>query len=169
MSRLLVVAHVVSPDTRELQEEVLAGTRSEGIEGVDVLTRPALSATAVDLVGVDGLILGTPANIGYMSGALKHFFDQVYYPLLDALPGLPYGLWVHGNNDTEGAVRAVTTIARAMGWQPAAAPVVVIGAVDAAARVACRELGAVLAATVALRNVPPETRAPDSRAPDPPA
>ena len=84
-----------------------------------------------------------------MSGALKHFFDQIYYPLLDALPGLPYGLWVHGNNDIEGAVRPVTAHRRAMGWQPAAAPVIVIGDVTAAARDACRELGAVVAATIA--------------------
>ena len=154
MTCLLVVDHVVSPDTRELHEEVLAGTRSDGIVGVDVVARPALAASAADLVGADALILGTPANIGYMSGALKHFFDQIYYPLLDALPGLPFGLWVHGNNDTEGAVRAVTTIARAMGWQPAAAPVIVIGGVTVAARVACRELGAVVAATVASDPAP---------------
>jgi multimeric flavodoxin WrbA len=47
------------------------------------VARPALSATALDVLQADGYILGTPANLGYMSGALKHFFDQIYYPCLD--------------------------------------------------------------------------------------
>ena len=145
---LLVVAHVVSPDTAELHDAVLAGARTEGITGVTVHYRPALAATAVDVLGCVGVVLGTPANIGYMSGALKHFFDQVYYPLLEARPGLPYGLWVHGNNDVDGAVRPIVAIAGALGWQPVARPVTVVGKPAAADREACTELGAVLAATI---------------------
>ena len=52
-----------------------------------------------------------------MSGALKHFFDVVYYPVLDDTRGLPYGLYVHGNLDTAGAIAAVETITGALGWQ----------------------------------------------------
>ena len=54
------------------------------------------------MLEADGVLLGTPANIGYMSGALKHFFDTVYYPCLDATVGLPFGVYVHGNDDTAG-------------------------------------------------------------------
>jgi NAD(P)H-dependent FMN reductase len=149
VSTLLVVAHVVSPDTRELHEAVLAGTRAEGITGVTMRYVPALGASASDVLDCAGLLLGTPANIGYMSGALKHFFDQIYYPLLDARPGLPYGLWVHGNSDVAGAVRPITAIAGALGWRPVARPLTVIGKPAAADREAGIELGAVLAATVA--------------------
>ena len=81
-----------------------------------MVTRAALAATAVDVLAADAVILGTPANIGYMSGALKHFFDQVYYPCLSETAGLPYTLYVHGNNDTTGAVRSVETIAKGMSW-----------------------------------------------------
>ena len=48
------------------------------VEDVALDVRPALSAGAADLLAADGVLLGTPANIGYMSGALKHFFDTVY-------------------------------------------------------------------------------------------
>ncbi len=103
---LLVVHHTPSPHTQEMLEAVLAGATDPEIEGVEVVRRPALHGLAADMLEADGYLLGTPANFGYMSGALKHFFDTVYYPSLDHVAGRPYGLWVHGNNDTDGAAAA---------------------------------------------------------------
>ena len=89
---LLIVHHTPSPATRELLEAVLAGANDPDIEGVEVVARPALAATVPDVLDADGYLFGTPANLGYMSGALKHFFDTVYYPTLDHVAGRPYGL-----------------------------------------------------------------------------
>ena len=144
MARVLVVHHTTSPALQELLEQVVAGARTDEV-GAEVVVRPALAATAVDVLEADGYLLGTPANIGYMSGALKHFFDLVYYPCLDAGVGRPYGLWVHGNNDVIGAVRAVEAITAGLRWQAVRPPVTVTGGVDAAAREACWELGALVA------------------------
>jgi len=148
MATLLIVHHTVSPSTRAMHEAVLEGTRAEGIGGVDVVARPALAASVAETLDADGIVLGTPANIGYMSGALKHYFDAIYYPLLDAKPRMRYGLWVHGNEDSTGALRAITAIAGALGWRPATEPVVVTGSPTAADREACWNLGATLAATI---------------------
>ncbi len=145
MARLLIVHHTVSPATQELLDAVLDGARDDEIEGVEVRTEAALSATASDLFGADALILGTPANIGYMSGALKVFFDTVYYPAQETTRGLPYGLYVHGDNDTAGAVRSVESIAKGIGWERHRPPVTVTGRPDAGVREACWELGAVTA------------------------
>lgn len=148
MTRLLVVHHTPSPACQELLEAVLAGARTDELPGgVEVVTRPALSAGAADLFAADAVLLGTPANIGTMSGALKHFFDQVYYPALQDTTGLPFGLWVHGGDDTAGAVRDVLRITGALGWEQAAATVTTTGAPSATDREAAWELGA----TVALR------------------
>src|ERR1700760_4373908 len=100
MPVLLVVHHTTSPALQELLEAALDGTRADGIEGLDVRVEPALGATVSDVLEADGFLLGTPANIGYMSGALKVFFDLAYYPTLIARTGAPYGLYVHGGNDT---------------------------------------------------------------------
>ena len=148
MPTLLVVHHTPSPATRTLLEEVLAGARLPELAEVEVVVRPALGAGVVDVLTADGYLLGTPANFGYMSGALKHFFDTVYYPCLDATAGRPYGLWVHGNDDVAGALRAVEAIAGGLGWARASQPLQITGAVDATVRESCRELGATVAATL---------------------
>jgi hypothetical protein len=83
-----------------------------------------------------------------MSGALKHFFDNAYYVCLDATKGRPYGLYVHGGNDTTGAVRSVDKVAQALGWRRAAEPVLVIGQPSAADRDALGELAATVAASL---------------------
>ena len=92
-------------------DAVLSGATDPEISGVEVVREPALSATASDVLAADAYLLGTPANLGYMSGALKHFFDTVYYTCGDDTRGLPYGYYVHGNLGLEGAVRAIGSIA----------------------------------------------------------
>lgn len=148
MATLLIVHHTPSPATAELFDAVLRGARDPEIVGVEVIRRAALAATASDVLAADGYLLGTTANIGYMSGALKHFFDQIYYPVLDDTRGRPYGLWVHGNLGTEGAVRAISAITEGLGWTRSAAVVEVSGQPTKADLEACTELGGTLAATL---------------------
>jgi multimeric flavodoxin WrbA len=146
--RLLVVHHTPSPTTRAMHEAVLAGLQQEGLESVEVVVRPALTCSPVEAMDADGYVLGTPANIGWMSGALKHFFDQLYYLGLDVTRGRPYGLWVHGQNDTAGAVRSVQKIADAIGWRQVAEPVTVVGEPGARDRDALAELAATVAVSL---------------------
>jgi multimeric flavodoxin WrbA len=150
MPTLLVVHHTASPSLHSMYEAVISGATDEQIEDVEVVSRPALAATAVDVLGADGYLLGTPANLGYISGALKHFFDQIYYPCLDATARRPYGLYVHGNNDTVGAVRAVESITTGLKWRRAQEPLTVIGQPSKDDLDRCWELGAALAAGLVL-------------------
>jgi multimeric flavodoxin WrbA len=145
---LLVVHHTTSPTLQALLEAALAGTHAEGLEDVDVRVQPALAANVPDVLAADGFVLGTPANIGYMSGALKVFFDLTYYPTLTAKVGAPYGLYVHGNSDTAGAIRAVESITKGMGWRRVHEPVSVVGAPAPADFDAVGELAATVAATL---------------------
>ena len=148
MPRLLVVHHTPSPATRELLESVRAGACDPEITGVELVVRPALGAGVVDMLDADGYLFGTPANFGYMAGALKHFFDTVYYPVLDHVAGRPYGLWVHGNNDTAGAVSSIERICTGLALMKSAEALEVTGGVDAAVRQQAHELGGTLAAVL---------------------
>jgi len=159
MPRLLVVHHSPTRSLRALTEKVVAGARDDAIEGVEVLARPALEASADDVLGADGYLLGTPANFGYMSGALKHFFDSTFLAIGGALSPTgapsesegrtarrPFGLYVHGRYDTVGAVRSVLSIVGALGWRQAAAVLEVLGDVEQPHLDAAYDLGGTLAA-----------------------
>jgi multimeric flavodoxin WrbA len=147
---------------RRLVDAVLDGARHDEIEGVDVTVRTALEATADDVLGADGYLLATPANFGYMSGSLKHFFDSTFLAVGGALSddgsagestsgtaGRPYGLLVHGRYDTAGAVRSVQSIVGALKWRQAAAVLEVLGDVGGDDEEAAAELGSTIAALLA--------------------
>lgn len=157
--RLLVVHHSPTRSMQVLTEAVLAGAGDPEIEGVEVVARPALEADAADVLGADGYVLGSTANFGYMSGAMKHFFDTTFLQVggsLDEHGGAsesagvtarrPFGLFVHGRYDTTGAVRSIVSITNALGWRQSAATHEVLGDVDEAAVRTAYELGATLAA-----------------------
>ncbi|WP_410569177.1 flavodoxin family protein [Amycolatopsis sp. cmx-4-61] len=148
MPRLLIVHHTPSPSTQALFEAVVAGATHPDIEGVEVVRRAALAATPSDVLAADGYLLGTPANLGSMSGALKHFFDTVYYPCLDETRGRPFGYWIHGNSDTSGTRRQLLAITTGLAWAEAADPVISTGEPDKKTLEACTELGGTLAATL---------------------
>jgi NAD(P)H-dependent FMN reductase len=162
MATLLVVHHSPTRAVRSLTESVVAGAQDDAIKGVDVVVRPALEATAEDVLGSDGYLLGTPANFGYMSGALKHFFDSTFLQVGGALSstgaadessgttaGRPFGLYVHGRYDTEGAVRSVLSIVGALRWRQSADVLEVMGDVSEEHRASAYELGGTLSALLA--------------------
>ncbi|GGU38221.1 flavodoxin family protein [Nocardioides albus] len=161
MPRLLVVHHSPTRSLQRLTDAVVSGAHDPEIEGVEVVVRPALEATAEDVLAADGYVLGTSANFGYMSGALKHFFDSTFLAVGGALDPSgaagesegdtakrPYGLYVHGRYDTTGAIRSVQSIVGALGWAQAYDILDVMGDVDDAHTEAAYELGATLAAVL---------------------
>jgi multimeric flavodoxin WrbA len=129
---------------------VADGARDPAIDGVEVVERAALAATVSDALDADGYLLGSPVNLGYLSGALKHFFDQIYYPCLRATRGRPFGLYLHSNEDATGALRAVEAITTGLAWRAAQTPVVVQARPSVQDVAACRELGAAVAAGLTL-------------------
>lgn len=146
MRRLLVVHHTPSPHCQELFEAVVAGATDPEITGVEVVRRPALTVSPVEMLGADGYLLGTPANLGYLSGAMKHAFDCSYYQLLDTTRGRPFGVYIHGNEGTEGAERAIDGITAGLSWARVAETVVVSGKPTKAHLERCWNLGATIAA-----------------------
>lgn len=132
----------------QMLDAALAGAARPGLDAVEIEPVPALEVEPSQVIAADGYLLATPANLGYMSGALKHAFDTTYNDALGRTRGHPFGVLVHGESDTSGALLGIEKITTGLQWRQAAEPVSCIGAVDQAALEASAELGAVVAATV---------------------
>jgi|SRR5690625_193903 len=135
MTQLLVIHHAPTYSVQQLLDAAIRGANHPDIEGVEITSMPALAwargeADETDIKQADGYLFITPANFGYMSGALKHVFDSTFLKIggsLNEAGGAsggsgtmrrrPYGLIVHGRYDTTGAVRSVEGIVGALGWQ----------------------------------------------------
>ena len=148
MKRLLLVAHAPSPNTRRLRDAVLAGARSDEVEAVEVVYRAPLEAGPEDVLACDAIILGTTENLGYMSGALKDFFDRIYYPCLEQTQGLPFAFYVRAGHDGTGTRRAIESITTGLRWRLVQAPLICRGDYREEFETRCRELGLYMAASL---------------------
>ena len=134
--------------TEQLRRAAADGARSSG-DIVELREQPALSATEDDLLWADGILLATPEHFAYMSGALKDFFDRIFYAVESQTVGRPYGLMVSAGNDGQGTIVAVRRIVTGYRWKEIADPVLVIGKPKPADIERCRELGATIVAGLA--------------------
>ncbi len=143
---LLIVFHTQGVKNEKMAQAVFDGASDNSIGAVAVRMLRAFDADAEDLLWADGLILGTPENFGYMSGALKDFFDRTFYACEGKTEGLPYAIFIGCGNDGTGALNAIRRIAPGYRFREVAEPVVIRGELDESGLMACRELGMTLAA-----------------------
>lgn len=148
MSRrtLLIVAHAPSPNTLAMRDAVAAGASDPAIEDVALKVVGPLDAQPADVLAAQAIVLGTPENLGTMSGALKDFFDRCYYPCLEKTQGLPYALYIRAGQDGTGTRRAVETIVTGLRWRQVQEPLTCRGAWTPDFLPLCRDLGLGMAA-----------------------
>lgn len=124
---LLIVGHVPSPNTRRLRDRVEAGARSLESAAVTVRALSPFETGPDDVKSADAVVLGTTENLGYMSGALKDFFDRCYYPCLEETQGMPYALYIRAGLDGAGTRRGVESIAAGLRWRAIDEPLLLKG------------------------------------------
>lgn len=127
VKRLAIVGHVPSPNTRALRDAAEAGAADAAEGEIEIVAVSPFDADADLVLGADALILGTTENLGYMSGALKDFFDRTYYGVLQEKRGLPYALYVRAGLDGTGTLRAVASITGGLGWREVTPPLLCKG------------------------------------------
>jgi len=148
MKRLLIVAHAPSPNTLRLRSAVEHGALHEDIEAVEVVVKAPLDAGPDDILDCDAIILGTTENLGYMSGALKDFFDRSYYPCLEKTQGLPFAYYIRAGHDGTGTNRAIQSITTGLRWKLVQEPLICRGEYRDEFEEQCRELGMYVAASL---------------------
>ena len=146
MANLLVVANCPSENTKRLQQSVASGCAWDEFENVVLKVLEPWDATAEDVLWSDGIIIGTTENFGYMSGAIKDFFERIYYPCLEQTEGRPVALYVKGGLDGQGARASVERIFTGLKWKLIQPPLVMRGDFNPEFLDQCNELGMTMAA-----------------------
>ena len=147
MKQLLIIAHAPSTNTRRLRDALVAG--ADSADAVVVRCIAPLDAQPADVLKADGVILSTPENLAYMSGALKDFFDRCYNPCLEHTQGLPYALQVRAGTDGTGTCKAVERIVTGLRWKAIAEPLICRGEYCDEFATQCQELGETFATALA--------------------
>jgi multimeric flavodoxin WrbA len=148
MKTLLIVYHTGGAKTAQMAEAVERGARGE--EGVRVVLKRCADAGPQDVLGADGLILGTPENFGYMSGMMKDFLERIFYACEGKVEGRPWALFVGAGQDGSGAVTSVERIVTGLRLKKISEPIVVVKELKPEQIAALEELGAAMAAGVAM-------------------
>ncbi|MBK8181801.1 MAG: flavodoxin family protein [Candidatus Competibacteraceae bacterium] len=144
---LLIVYHSQTGHTRTMARAALRGARR--VSDVETRLKMALRAELSDLLWAHGLLLGTPENFGYMSGAMKNFLDRTYYPAQGKISGLPYAIFISAGNDGTGALGSIERIARGYPFKLVCDPIIARGELSTELLEQCEELGETMASGVA--------------------
>ncbi|ABD26709.1 conserved hypothetical protein [Novosphingobium aromaticivorans DSM 12444] len=75
----------------------------------------AAEATDANMLSASGYLFCCPENLGSMTGAMKEFFDRLYYPLLGRIEGRAFATLIAAGSDGTGAERQIERIAT--GWR----------------------------------------------------
>ncbi|MCY4050150.1 MAG: NAD(P)H-dependent oxidoreductase [Gammaproteobacteria bacterium] len=146
MPNVLIVSNCPSPNTRRLQQAVKQGCQNEELINIKIRCKEPWEADHRDVLWSDGVILGTTENFGYMSGAIKDFFERIYYPCLTETEGKPVALFIKGGLDGQGAKISVERILLGLKWKLIQPPLVLKGDFCDEFVIQCVELGTLMSA-----------------------
>ena len=149
--KLLIVAHCPSANTVSLADAITRGARHSSIDNVESQLRSPFDCDAQDVLDSDALILFTTENFGAMSGALKDFFERIYYPCLEQPTrnqGKPYALIIRAGLDGTGTNIGVHKIITGLKWKEAQETLICKGEFQDSFNQQCEELGLIIAASL---------------------
>ena len=148
MKNLLIVYHTRGVKTTQLAEAVFRGAAAES--SVNVRLVRCADAGPQDVLDADALVLGTPENFGYMSGMMKDFLERIFYECEGKIEGRPWALLVSAGQDGAGAITSVERIVTGLRLKKVREPILALKEVTPGILTECEELGAALAAGLAL-------------------
>ncbi|MCY1671497.1 flavodoxin family protein [Novosphingobium sp. SL115] len=123
---LLIVWHSRTGTAQAMARAAFDGASREG--PCRMLRADEAFGTAGEeaLLAASGYLFCCPENLGAMSGVMKEFFDQAYYPLLGRIEGRPYATMIAAGTDGAAAQRQIDRIATGWRLRRVAEPLIVL-------------------------------------------
>lgn len=158
MSELLIIYHSRTGGSQQMAEAAYDGAKQEG----QARLLKAEETAPELLLSAGGYLFAAPENLASLSGQMKEFFDQAYYPLLGRIEGRPYAQMICAGSDGENAARQLARIATGWRLKQVQPPLIICTHAQTEAAIlapktlnpsdkqACFELGQALAAGLSL-------------------
>lgn len=127
MVNLLITVHCPSNNTKRLRDALVTGATHPDLSNITLRVTEPLQTVADDVLWADAIVLGTTVNFGYMSGAMKDFFDRTYETCLAKTEGLPYAMALRGRSDATGAKASMQKIITGLKWRAVQEPLLCVG------------------------------------------
>jgi NAD(P)H-dependent FMN reductase len=143
---LLLVVHCPSENTRQLRDALIQGASHPDVSNIELRVSQPLTTQVEDVLWANGIVLGTTENFGYMSGAMKDFFDRIYYPCLEQCQGLSCAVAIRAGLDGTGTKVAMDKILTGLKWKQIREPLISKGEFQQSFLQDWEELGMTMAA-----------------------
>jgi multimeric flavodoxin WrbA len=148
---IIIVAHTPSPNTVAMAAAILEGAQDDVIDNVETTIVSPFDCDSERVLASDCLILFTTENFGYMSGALKDFFERVYYPCLadpQRNDAKPFSVVIKAGLDGTGTEVSVGKITTGLKWRTVQETTICKGDYEPKFLEQCRNLGLTIAASL---------------------
>ena len=142
MAKLAIIYHSQSGNTEVMAKAVYEGALSSG---ATASLKKAAEATSNDLIDCDAVILGTPNYFSYMAGAMKDFFDRVFYATRGKVDDKPYATFSSAGGGGKGTLDSVDGICHSLRLKKAFDSVIAAGKPSPEVLEEYKELGRKLA------------------------
>ena len=143
--KLLIVYHSKGGKNASMADAIRNGASHQDVD-VDIRFLKAGDADDKDLLWADGILFGTPENFGYMSGALKDFFDRTFYEVEGKVDAKPYAVFIGTGNDGQGALSSIRRICVGYKLKEVQEPILILGDLTESGVEKCQALGMGMAA-----------------------
>jgi multimeric flavodoxin WrbA len=142
MAKLLVIYHSQTGNTEAMAKAVCEGGSSAGAA---VALEKAKDASSNDLLACDAVAFCSPVYFGYTAGALKDFFDRVFYTVRGKIDDKPYAAFSSGGAGGKQALDSIDRVCNSFRLKKAFEGVVATGKPSSEVLEECKELGKKLA------------------------
>ena len=127
LKNILFINHSPSPNTVKLSNHIEILTKELNPE-INLISLNPFETKTNSFQSIDGVLIGTTENFGYMAGATKDFFDRCYEKLIDKTDGLPVFYYIRAGLDGEGSKVAINKILKGLKWKQVLPPLILKGA-----------------------------------------